>query len=140
MGTRSTIAVQRADGSVVQTYCHWDGYVDHNGRILQEFYNSQELAEQLVSHGDMSSLGPRSEPAGEHSFDNPERGVTVYYGRDRGESGTEPRVFASVNEYVRKVDNQEYDYLFKDGKWFVSEYHSDLRDLEQEIQALEEES
>lgn len=140
MGTRSTIAVQRADGSVVQTYCHWDGYIDHNGRILQEFYNDQELAEKLVSLGDMSSLGPRCEPAGEHSFEDREDGVTCYYGRDRGETDCEPVVFADEEEYLRKFAGQEYDYLFKDDKWLVSEHGGAYRVLAREIDLLEEEA
>ena len=36
MGTRSTIALEYADGTVEQVYCHWDGYVSHNGLILSE--------------------------------------------------------------------------------------------------------
>jgi len=85
MGTRSDIIVHRADGKWARVYCHWDGYLSHNGRILFDHYTSQKQAEKLVSHGDMSSLAPRcSKPKG-HSFDKPVKGFTVYYGRDRGE-------------------------------------------------------
>ena len=30
MGTRSSIAIKTEDG-IKAIYCHWDGYVDHNG-------------------------------------------------------------------------------------------------------------
>jgi hypothetical protein len=38
MGTRSTIALEFADGTVEQVYCHWDGYLSNNGKILQAHY------------------------------------------------------------------------------------------------------
>ena len=48
MGTRSTIALEYADGTVHQVYCHWDGYLEHNGRILQEHYlDPFKLQEQI---------------------------------------------------------------------------------------------
>ena len=40
MGTRSSIAIKTEDG-IKAIYCHWDGYVDHNGKILKEFYNTE---------------------------------------------------------------------------------------------------
>ncbi len=36
MATRSTIALEFADGTVEQVYCHWDGYLDHNGALLRD--------------------------------------------------------------------------------------------------------
>ena len=47
MSTRSSIAVKTADG-IKSIYCHWDGYVDHNGRILKEFYSTDEKVNQLM--------------------------------------------------------------------------------------------
>ena len=50
MGTRSTIAIQKLDGSVEQIYCHWDGYLDHNGTILKTEYRMEHvLMSQLIS-------------------------------------------------------------------------------------------
>jgi hypothetical protein len=122
MATRSTIAVQTADGTVRQVYAHWDGYLEHNGRILAEHYDEQELVEALVEHGDISSLRAKINPEGSHSFDDPQEDVTVYYGRDRGEKGTEFRSIASVTEYQRSGQREEYDYLFSDGVWTVRYY------------------
>ena len=34
MGTRSRIGIEMPDHSVVSVYCHWDGYVEGNGKIL----------------------------------------------------------------------------------------------------------
>ena len=56
MGTRSRIAVMH--GPVAKSvYCHWDGYLEHNGAILLEHYDSSK-ANQLVALGDLSSLRP----------------------------------------------------------------------------------
>lgn len=96
MGTRSDIIVQRADGKWARIYCHWDGYLEHNGKILAESYADQAKAEELVSHGDLSSLAHHcSKPPG-HTFDKRVEGYCVYYGRDRGESGTEPKIGATL--------------------------------------------
>ena len=55
MGTRSTIAIEK-DGKVKAMYCHWDGYLEYNGRMLFDYYNSEEKAEALVNNGYASSL------------------------------------------------------------------------------------
>lgn len=122
MATRSTIAVQHADGTFSQIYCHWDGYVDHNGRILQASYNSQDLAEALVALGDISSLNHSIEKPEGHSFDSPAEGCTVFYGRDRGEEGCEPNHFPNWKMFQLSMQQEEYDYVFKDGVWLVSDH------------------
>lgn len=121
MGTRSAIGVMHGNKAKV-VYCHWDGYVDYNGRILQEHYNSAK-ANHLVALGGMSSLKPNIEiPEGvEHSFDKPAEGITVFYGRDRGEEGNEFQVCFSDTEMYEKFDWCEYFYIMQDGVWYVSE-------------------
>lgn len=122
MATRSTIAVVNEDNTVTQIYCHWDGYLEHNGRILTESYNSLELAKQLVSFGDLSVLAAQVEPETDtHSFDSPTAGICVYYGRDRGETGTEARTFATVEDYMENASMEDYNYLFVDGEWFYDD-------------------
>lgn len=122
MGTRSDIIVHRADGKWVRVYCHWDGYLDHNGRILFEHYNSQERAEALVAPGDMSSLAEQCTKPKGHSFDKRVEGYTVYYGRDRGETGTEAKVGKTLHEVWPKQDTwTEFTYVWDDGKWWVGD-------------------
>ena len=103
-------------------YCHWDGYLDHNGRILLEHYDSSK-ANHLVALGDMSSLRPNVEiPEGkEHSFDEPLDDVTVFYNRDRGETGVDFQVCFSDAEMYDKYEWCEYFYVMKDGTWYVSQ-------------------
>ena len=141
MATRSTIALEFADGTVGQVYCHWDGYIEHNGVILSESYTDPFKLRELIDCGDLSSLGPN---LGEkHSFDTiakygtPEyeaemeakRQVCTFYGRDRGEEGVGAKRFKNFEEYAREHQREEYEYILRqvNGKaqWFVDFYGTD---------------
>jgi hypothetical protein len=120
MATRSTIAVQHADGRVSQIYCHWDGYLSHNGKLLFLHYPTLERVEKLVSHGAISSLAEHIDPFDDqpaHTFDQSQKGVTVYYGRDRGEENCEPVIFRDMYHFTDEMNLEEYDYLFCAGQW-----------------------
>jgi hypothetical protein len=119
MATRSTISVQHKDGSISSIYCHWDGYPSHHAPILLEHYNSLELAEQLVSHGSLSLLDDSIEPTGAHTFENPEDGVCIYYGRDRGESNTKPSVYDTKESFLLRYNGEDFNYLFSGGFWWI---------------------
>jgi hypothetical protein len=123
MGTRSRIGVMHGD-KCKSVYCHWDGYLEHNGKMLLENYDSSR-ANHLVALGDISSLSKNFEiPEGvEHSFDNPAKDITVFYGRDRGETGTDFRVDFTFEDFMKRVDGccAEYYYIMKDGEWYVGD-------------------
>lgn len=121
MGTRSTIAVCHQDGTISQIYCHWDGYLRHNGSILQSYYDSLAAAEKLISGGNLSSLNKYcSLPLGQgHNFNNPQPGHCVYYGRDRGEANQQPKLFADINAFIYHAQWQEYNYIFINDHWMV---------------------
>ena len=122
MGTRSTIALEFADGTVEQVYCHWDGYLSHNGKILQESYSDPFKLQRLLDLGGISSLD--KEIGIQHNFNDRLEGVTTFYTRDRGESLTIEK-FASFADYVENHQYEEFEYILRqvDGKavWFVSE-------------------
>ena len=134
MVTRSTIAIERQDGTVAQVYCHWDGYLSHNGRILQESYKDAAKIEQLIAEGDVSSLG--AEIGVKRPFQNPNKygtdaynafeaqyeGQCLFYARDRGEEGTKARVYKNYAEYRNKAQFEEYNYCFRNGAWEVEFY------------------
>jgi hypothetical protein len=126
MGTRSRIGVMHGD-VVKSVYCHWDGYLEHNGAILQEHYDSAK-ANHLVALGDISSLDFEVEiPEGvEHSFQVPLKGVTTFYGRDRGETGCEFAVNHSFNDFLERCDacGAEFYYIMKDGVWYCGDTYS----------------
>jgi hypothetical protein len=132
MATRGTIALELADGTVQQVYCHWDNYLSNNGKILQEHYSDPIKVGSLIDLGDMSSLGP--EIGEKHEFDNPHkfgtdeffdeqarrRNLTTFYGRDRGETGCEARRYTNYADYLRNAQFEEYNYILRtDGKWYV---------------------
>lgn len=125
MATRSTIALEYADGTVQQIYCHWDGYLEHNGKILAEHYMDPFKLQQLVDLGDLSVLAP--EIGEKHAFDgNDHTNWCMFYGRDRGEEGTEARKFKDYADYRANVQGEEFNYILRqvDGKavWFVEFY------------------
>lgn len=146
MATRSTIAMEQPDGRVMQVYCHWDGYLDNNGRLLQENYTDSAKVYALMLLGSISSL--REEIGQAHSFDaryadsDPKARWTVAYGRDRGESDTEASVFADFKDYADNHQYEEYEYIYRlDGRWYVCEYGRGYKLLEKallEKEALEE--
>lgn len=122
MGTRSTIAYK--EGNIIRAvYCHWDGYVSHNGRILQNFYQEARKIGQLIELGDMSSLG--AELGTKHPFDE-RLDVDTYaetrctfYGRDRGEEDTGSNEFDTIQAWLEHYDWSDYAYLWNGREWLV---------------------
>lgn len=130
MGTRGTIAIQNADGTVTGIYTHWDSYLSHNGVILYEHYNTEERVRELLALGDLSSLKP--EIGEKHPFSTFEmrEGETwrdeydnwcTAYGRDRGETGTEARTVENWETFLDEY-SQEFNYLFVPGSGWRVQY------------------
>lgn len=111
MGTRSTIALEYADGTVGQIYCHWDGYLEHNGAILQKHYADPFKVRELLDNGDMSSLSETVE------------GCTFY--KERGEVCPQ-HMYKNYADYKANHQYEEYEYILRniEGKavWFVAEH------------------
>ena len=129
MGTRSRIGVMHGN-KVKSIYCHWDGYLHFNGRILQESYDSAK-ANELVALGDLSSL--RANIGEKHAFSKFElpteeveafetltENWCTFYGRDRGEKGTEFEVDHTFAEFLERVDGSggDYYYIMENGQWY----------------------
>jgi len=123
MSTNSTIAVVHANNTISQIYVHWDGHVDTAGKCLVENYTTLEKAEALVALGNLSCLEARPAPDDDetHNFNNTANDVCVAYARDRGEEDQQAEVYASVDELDSQGREEEYDYLFAAGQWFVRE-------------------
>jgi hypothetical protein len=129
MGTRSRIGVMHGD-KLKSVYCHWDGYLQHNGQLLQNHYDSAK-ANHLVALGDISSL--KEQIGVEHPFSQfdvtPNLSqdeyyekygkMTTFYGRDRKDSGTDFTVDQSYDEFLSKDYDYEYYYIMRDGVWYV---------------------
>lgn len=108
MSTNCDIAQKTDDGKVRVIYSHWDGYPQYVGKMLLEHYNVQEKIEALLNFGDMSIL--EATPEG-----------STFYHRDRGEEweDVQPRIFDDEKSFLSRRDINEWNYLFKDGQWFV---------------------
>jgi hypothetical protein len=129
MGTRSRIGVMHGD-KLKSVYCHWDGYLQHNGQLLQNHYDSAK-ANHLVALGDISSL--KEQIGVEHPFSQfdvtPNLSqdeyyekygkMTTFYGRDRKETDTDFTVDQSYDEFLSKDYDYEYYYIMRDGVWYV---------------------
>ena len=147
MGTRSRIGVMHGD-KVKSVYCHWDGYLEHNGSILQEHYDSAN-ANHLVSLGDLSSLRP--EIGEKHAFSSFSTEMSLedhnklygnmctFYGRDRGETGNEFQVAHTFEEFLEQCYGctAEYYYIIKDGVWYCGDTYG-TTDLSTSLTLLSE--
>ena len=114
MATNSTIAI-KTDSGYEAIYVHNDGYFDYMYPMLDTWYNSHERAEALVNLGDASFIAKRIMPSQDsnHSFNNPEKDVCIFYHRDRGED-------FHITHYQTKQDllsSQYYVYIFENSKW-----------------------
>ena len=126
MGTRSMIAIQNPHNKTVRAvYCHWDGYLEHNGAILQKHYSASPKVNNLIALGDLSSL--RAEIGEKHAFsqfdlpaDEVEafkettENMCTFYTRDRGENAPF-KVFPTLKKAEDYFEGSwcEYLYVFK---------------------------
>jgi hypothetical protein len=139
MATRSTIAIQNADGTVTGIYCHWDGYLSHNGNLLYQFYRDEATVRALIGLGHISSLGREigeRHPFETYNLSEEEKdprweGWTTAYGRDRGEqqdAETFRNWYTMLNE-----QGQEYNYLFVPGKGWQVQCYGGTYDLNADL-------
>ncbi len=108
MSTRSTIALEFADGTVQQVYCHFDGYLSGIGTELATDYMDPFKLRELIAGGDMSSIG------------------SPY--TDRGEE-LNIRKYKNADDYFAECQQEEYDYILRNvngvATWFVRFYATD---------------
>jgi hypothetical protein len=153
MATRSTIALEFADGTVGQVYCHWDGYLSNNGKILLNNYMDPYKLRDLIDLGDISKLG--AEIGVKHPFDSPATfgtpayelykkqygNMTKFYGRDRGEEDTGAKYFKDFADYEANHQYEEYSYILRtDGLWYVNQNNEFEPLMEAYIEVLRQES
>lgn len=105
MGTRSRVAVMHGD-VCKSVYCHYDGYLDHTGRVLLENYDST-LANALIARGDNSGVQETVEE--------------MNFYADRGEEDVSWQVAHTFEEFLEQVEGccGEYYYVMRDGVWYA---------------------
>lgn len=82
-------------------YCHWDGYLAGVGYALKEYFNTYEKALNLVLGGDLSYID--------------DDGNIMRYATRDGEDWD--YIAPEQSDDPISLANQEYNYLFEDGKW-----------------------
>lgn len=107
MATRSIIAYLENNEIYHAIYCHWDGYLSNNGRILKHYYNTEDKVRELIQQGDLKSLGNTIEETDSY--------------RSHGHSETEARQFSSIHEIVDDNPSCEWVYIYEGlaKKWRV---------------------
>ena len=138
MGTRSMIAIENPNSKAVKAiYCHWDGYLEHNGSLLEKHYSNSPKVNNLIALGDLSSLRPEigdkhlfsslqiDDKAERAAYEETVKDMCTFYTRDRGEDAPY-KFFKDAKEATAHYDGSwcEYFYLFKydedleSGKWY----------------------
>lgn len=136
MSTRSMIGRRNSDGTIRAIYCHWDGYPEHNGAILQRFYCTESKISDLLALGDLSSLG--IDIGQVHDFNDSElaqvNGWCTAYSRDRGETGVDSCVYTDVDELIKEANWCDYFYVFEGGNhnWVCYDSNGDIVDIPEE--------
>ena len=136
MATRSVIAKLDNKGAKA-IYCHSDGYLEHVGRVLDGHYRDESKVDELLEHGDVSSL---NENIGEKLPFNDymlfhEKKQCRFYHRDRGEDKKEAATLGGENELVKFATEKcdaEYIYMFAFGSWYVYDVYNNSEFVELE--------
>ena len=120
MATRSHIGKRNQDGSITSIYCHWDGYPEHHGPILNGHYKDESKLDKLLEMGNLSSLAQEIGDES-HDFNNPPEGICNFYGRDRKEKNQEASTLTdSAFQRMLKESWGEYVYILENGEWKYS--------------------
>lgn len=142
MSTRSAIGILSDDGKVLGVYCHWDGYLSNNGKLLRYHYNSLSKVRRLLGYGNISFLGPIL--GRKHNFDNATRehpDWCCFYARDRGETDQEAKSFDSTKDFEDHYNWSDYYYLFDKKKWVYKHAGENVyHDLDTALKNLKEEA
>ena len=138
MATRSTIAKLGKDGIIKAVYCHNDGYLEHNGKVLNEYYRDESKVDELLAHGYISSLneniGVKLDFDDYMSFH--EKKQCRFYHRDRGEDLMFNEFESDIEyiEWAKDSCNAEYIYMFAFGAWYVyDDYVGKFIELEEAL-------
>ena len=137
MSTRSNIAIENRNGSITSLYCHYDGYLSNNGKILAEHYSDPNKVRELFSGNGFRSL--TTDP----------KDLDRYEGTNDREEYRNEYCFIDCNDPLFI----EYVYLFKNDTWYVAEslgvdtpngynerqfYHTKFEPLDEALMRLEE--
>jgi hypothetical protein len=127
MSTRSRIAIKLED-KILSIYCHFDGYPEGVGNTLKEHYQDPAKIQSLMVLGNLSALRPEiGEKQDFNDYASQNNEWCLAYGRDRGESDTEARMFMTPERLVAytKKSDQEFLYLYDNGWKYLDIYQTE---------------
>lgn len=122
MSTRAYICIEQQNNTYLGVYCHSAGYLTHTGSILFDYYQSEEKIKKLIELGNLLILKPNLEPDKNHPhcFNNPQIGVSLFYGRDGNYQNTSSKII-NLNNLINHFWI-EHCYLYKlDHNWYYIE-------------------
>ena len=125
MATRSMIGYINKNNRVKLGYCHYDGDLEHNGIILQNYYNNMEIVKNLLKGKGVYFL-----------TDNIRK--NQYYRDDYSVSNhmTLDDLLMNLDEYVMTV----YFYLYHEKMnklLYIDTHEPALRDLKKGVSKIE---
>ena len=129
MATRSVIA-KLDDRGIQAIYCHNDGYLSNNGKILDQHYQNEVKVDNLIAQGDASSLKDTIED-------------TIFYHRDKGDCYEGVKAVNLNNEtklleHAFESCDAEVVYMFAYGSWYVYDNSNKIGDSSYQFIELEE--
>lgn len=117
--------------------------METQGVKLLEHYNTPDMVDKLLDMGDLYMLEPKLEPMPglQHSYENPQDGVTIAYQRDWGETDMDAQIH-TLEELDSDGGMIEFIYIFDQSnqwKYFQGGYLEEgLRDVKADLQALDQ--
>ena len=130
-GTRWLVGIEGNNGKILSTYGHYDGYPQHTGKLLKKIYNSPQKVKQMMKLGrsGISFLDKSMKGGKDHSFENPKKGESIFYGRDRGEKDNWTSNWKN-RDAVKFDSGEEYAYIYnmKEKKWYYKSRYSNPQD------------
>ena len=106
MSTRGRIGVIKKDGSVESIYCHFDGYLEGVGKMLNDNYQNYNDIKELIKLGNISGL---KEKVNSNNKDE----ETIAYHRNKGEDYklNKPMISKSLDEFQNTLFDSWIGYI-----------------------------
>ena len=142
MATRATIAKLDNNG-VKAIYLHFDGYLNHAGKILDQHYKDKDKVNELLAHGDVSMLDENIGVKIDFN-DYKLRAANkqcLFYMRDRGEKYKQMAVLKDESALLKHAF-EDFDvdlvYMFAFGSWYVYDNSNAIGNCSYQFIELEE--
>lgn len=141
MSTRSAIGYMAINGDIHAVYCHFDGYLAHNGSILDKNYREINKIKKIVKTGDLSILReeicPHNNPINKPTNIECEiNNWCVFYDNDR----VMPRLFSSPESLIEYFSRAGCDFIYlygeKEKDWIFCEVNTLTQDWKNLTESL----